>query len=120
MENLLFGVVVQVSDLDRCRTFYRDVLGLGAPVMDSTFRVEFRLDAQTSLFLEKSEVLDPPCGGHVSWVYRPRDPDGVIRALTDAGCRMTAGDLAGFEVCRFRDPEGNPFFIFSEAKGKKI
>ena len=54
MENSLFGVVIQVSNLELCRAFYRDVLGLGAPVMDSSFWVEFRLDSQSSLFLEKS------------------------------------------------------------------
>ena len=63
MENSLFGVVIQVSNLDLCRAFYRDVLGLGAPVMDSSFWVEFRLDSQSSLFLEKSEVLDTSRNG---------------------------------------------------------
>ncbi len=100
MENSLFGVVIQVSNLDLCRAFYRDVLGLGAPVMDSSFWVEFRLDSQSSLFLEKSEVLDT-------------SRNSLMDILASYGYvpKKIPTDQVGFTVYRLHDPEGNPFFI---------
>ena len=44
MKNSLFGVIIKVNDLDLCRKFYRDVLNLGDPVLDSSFWVEFQTD----------------------------------------------------------------------------
>ena len=114
MENSLFGVVIQVSNLELCRAFYRDVLGLGAPVMDSSFWVEFRLDSQSSLFLEKSEVLDTSRnGGRISWIYKTDDPDSLMDILASYGYvpKKIPTDQAGFTVYRLHDPEGNPFFI---------
>ncbi|HCG27567.1 MAG TPA: hypothetical protein DE060_15935 [Lentisphaeria bacterium] len=114
MENSLFGVVIQVSNLDLCRAFYRDVLGLGAPVMDSSFWVEFRLDSQSSLFLEKSEVLDTSRnGGRISWIYKTDDPDSLMDILASYGYvpKKIPTDQVGFTVYRLHDPEGNPFFI---------
>ena len=114
MENSLFVVVIQVSYLDRCRAFYRDVLGLGAPVMDSSFWVEFRLDSQSSLFLEKSEVLDTSRnGGRISWIYKTDDPDSLMDILASYGYvpKKIPTDQVGFTVYRLHDPEGNPFFI---------
>ena len=114
MENSLFGVVIQVSNLDLCRAFYRDVLGLGAPVMDSSFWVEFRLDSQSSLFLEKSEVLDTSRnGGSISWIYKTDDPDSLMDILASYGYvpKKIPTDQVGFTVYRLHDPEGNPFFI---------
>ena len=117
MENSLFGIVIQVSNLELCKAFYRDVLGLGAPVMDSTFWVEFKLDAHASLFLEKSDVLDTAPGkhGHLSWFYRTDDPEGLKETLASYGyiTQKVSTDQAGFPVYRLHDPEGNPFFIAS-------
>ena len=114
MENSLFGIVIQVSNLELCKAFYRDVLGLGAPVMDSTFWVEFKLDDHASLFLEKSEVLDTSGKrGHISWIYRADNLDDLKEMLVSYGyiTQKVATDLVGFSVYRLHDPEGNPFFI---------
>ena len=114
MEKSFFGIVIQVSNLELCRAFYRDVLGLGAPVMDSTFWVEFRLDAGVSLFLEKSEVLDAAeKRGRISWFLRSDNPEELMNVLSSYGYagRKLPADQVGFPVYRFHDPEGNPFFI---------
>ena len=43
MDTKIFGVVVRVRNLELCRAFYRDVLDLWTPLLDSNFWVEFRL-----------------------------------------------------------------------------
>ncbi len=114
MEKSLFGIVIQVTNLDLCRAFYRDVLGLGSPVMDSTFWVEFRLETGGSLFLEKSEVLSATeKGGRISWILRTDNPEELKSVLASYGYagRKLSADQVGFPVYRFHDPEGNPFFI---------
>ena len=86
MEKSLFGIVIQVTNLDLCRAFYRDVLGLGSPVMDSTFWVEFRLETGGSLFLEKSEVLSATeKGGRISWILRIDNPEELKSVLASYG-----------------------------------
>ena len=49
-----FGLILKVNDLDACRIFYRDLLQLGEPVLDSTFAVVFHLTEELALTLEKS------------------------------------------------------------------
>ena len=53
MKKKHFGIVIKVKNLTTCKVFYRDVLGLGDPVLDSNFRVEFQIDDSFCLILEK-------------------------------------------------------------------
>ena len=53
MKNSLFGVIIKVNDINLCRRFYRDILNLGDPVVDSSFCVEFQVSKDFSLTLEK-------------------------------------------------------------------
>jgi hypothetical protein len=104
-----------VENLDLCRAFYRDILGLGAPVMDSSFLVEFKLDAHSSLFLEKSEVLNAATASssRISWIYKTEDPDSLLDILASYGYipNRIPTDRVGFSVYHLRDPEGNSFYI---------
>ncbi len=117
MDNALFGVVIKVRNLEQCRAFYRDVLDLGAPVMDSNFWVEFKICDQTSLYLEKAEWEDeiPQSQGRISWVYKVDDIDDFISRMKAYGfdAVVTNEDKVGFALYRFKDPEGNPFFVSS-------
>ena len=38
-----YGCLVRVSDINRVRSFYRDTLELGDPIIDSNFWLEFHL-----------------------------------------------------------------------------
>ena len=60
MNAAYFSLILKVNDLDGCRIFYRDLLGLGEPVFDSTSAVVFLLGEKLTLMLEKSaaEYLD--------------------------------------------------------------
>lgn len=45
------GFIIKVKNLDKCKTFYRDVMKLGDPVLDSNFRTEFQLGNAARLIL---------------------------------------------------------------------
>jgi len=106
--------LIRVSNLDTCRTFYRDVVGLGAPVMDSGFWVEFR-SAGTVICLEKSEWGEPipPASGRVALLLTVDSIDAFSKRMTDAGYSEAANssDRFGFLVKCCRDPEGNLFYV---------
>ena len=77
--------LVRVSDLDRCRTFYRDVIGLGAPVMDRGCWVEFR-SGGTTILLEKCEWGEqvPPASGRIAFMLTVSSIEAFFKRLTDA------------------------------------
>jgi len=120
MEKKLFGVVIKVENLEMTRSFYRDILKLGDPVMDSNFWVEFRLPGDFSLFLEKKEEGDkvPESIGRTSWIYKVKSVDDVISRLKEYGYETFSApeeeQRAGFKTYVFCDPEGNPFHLCSE------
>jgi len=112
------GVIVKVENLDICRSFYRDVLGLGNPVMDSNFWVEFRVDEKLSLFLEKIEDGEKLSikKGRISWMYHVENLEQMILKLNKEGCEPfqdNEQEKIGFKVAKFCDPEGNFFYIYS-------
>ena len=49
-------IVVRVNDLDACRIFYREVLQLGDPVLDSGFIASFGISGSVMLTLEKTDA----------------------------------------------------------------
>jgi len=113
------GVIIRVSNLDICRAFYRDVLGLGAPVMDSNFWVEFRVSSVMSLFLEKTErdeKIAPP-NERVAWLLQVPNLTEFAQKMEKYGYQKetASADRVGFPVRVYKDPEGNEFFV-SEMK----
>ena len=114
----LFGIVIKVENLDVCRPFYRDLLELGTPLTDSNFWVEFRLDADASLVLEKVMPGEKtPVGrGKLSWFYRVADINKMVAKLKEAGHEPLADEQErlGYMIHMFGDPEGNPFYLYSE------
>ena len=117
MKKTAFGIVLKVKNLPACRAFYRDILELGEPVLDSSFRVEFRFGGTFSLILEKDpwETVLPPPGERVAWLYTEGDAETVRRRMADYGYPVPAAaspsDKGGMALCRFCDPEGNPFYV---------
>lgn len=116
-----YGAVVRVFELDRMRAFYRDVLQLGSPVVDSNFWVEFRLPGDGLLALEQSNSAKPPESVpgretvRVSWLLPVKDFDATVAALADRGVKQIRPpiDVPGRKAATFADPEGNPFTIYS-------
>jgi len=118
MEQQLQGIVIKVSNLEISRAFYRDVLKLGSPVMDSNFWVEFKLPCGSSLYLEKldEKAAAATAKSRISWVYKTGDAASVVERLNEYGYDSTTTRevRVGFKFIKFYDPEGNSFYISDE------
>ena len=119
MKSSDFGIVVKVRDLDACRIFYRDVLGLGEPELDSGFMTVFRLLPSLTLTLE---AVDAAFLEHASsatmWSFRVDDPERLSAKLADSGYAplevLDRGE--GASCLRGEDPEGNIFYVFENSE----
>ncbi len=106
-------IVILVENIDICRYFYRETLGLGEPLQDSSFQVMFKLNEKTALVLEKCGM---PYLEHASGACRfslvPEDGGKIIEHLKNNGVTVEDGfDISGRRVYRAADPEGNIFQI---------
>lgn len=114
-QNSLYGVIIKVENLNACRSFYRDVLDLGAPVMDSNFWVEFKINGSSSLILEEVATGEKvPVGrGRISWVCSVNDLEEVVARLEKNGFKplKEEEERLGIRILKYCDPEGNPFTI---------
>lgn len=118
MNNNLFGVIIKVENLELCRSFYRDILELGNPVVDSNFWIEFRIGENSTVALEKKEEDEkiPVTKGRISWLLFSEDADRMLQKLKKYGIEpeYETEDKLGFRVFRLADPEGNPFYLHSK------
>jgi len=115
----VYGFVIKVRDLDKCRAFYRDILMLGNPAMDSNFRTEFELGggARLILALARKEEELPAVSRGAFWLM-PDDPQKILENL-EANGRIPADDgltLFDPDVKCFRDPEDNLFYVVVPSK----
>lgn len=108
--------VLSVADIATEREFYRDVVGLGEPVMNSNVWVEFKLDGGSSFCLEQAAPNKPPLPPHgrteflflvdsldeFEKRYRSSAPD----AHEGLPCTQT-----GIHAVQYQDPEGNLFRV---------
>lgn len=110
-------IVLLVENIDVCRYFYRETLGLGEPVTDSAFQVVFALNENSSLVLER-------CGAafleHASsacrFTLKPENPAEFIRHLQEADLTVNDGfDRSGRKILYITDPEGNVIQILAQA-----
>ncbi len=108
-----YGIIVSVAELDKARLFYRDTLGLGAPVVDSNHWIEFQLENGLVLVLRAQSKADKIKGCNVIWVFYTTDFDGTQNRLLKAGIeplRISAPPV-GLRSEVFADPEGNRFVL---------
>lgn len=118
MQNSLYGVIIKVENLNASRSFYRDVLDLGAPVMDSNFWVEFKINGSSSLILEEVATGEKvPAGrGRISWACSVNDLEDVVARLEKNGFKpiVEEEERLGMKILKYCDPEGNPFILCQE------
>ena len=109
--------VLNVSDLGAERAFYRDVVGLGDPVLNSNVWVEFDLGSGCSFCLEKTLPGKSPAqqNGRTSFLF-------VVDSVADFDKRYREHGFEGESVgipCehlgmharQYPDPEGNLFRV---------
>lgn len=113
-ENIRIGVLLKVRDLDASRWFYREILKLGEPVIDSTFAVEF--ESAPRLRLEKSAAsyLDPATSPLVLTVDAD-NPAQLLERLERADIPFEEFNRPGGRFLRCLDPDGNSILIAAPA-----
>ncbi|WP_411033253.1 VOC family protein [Shinella sp. BYT-45] len=112
-------VSVSVDDLDTARIFYRDTLGLGAPVYDlpEAGWIEFSAGAQGgNIALTRAEAGRRPDFG-TTIVLNVEDCRAAVEELRGRGVRCDdAQDFPGFVTfASFYDPFGNRLQMCSPA-----
>jgi predicted enzyme related to lactoylglutathione lyase len=111
-----YGTLVRVMDLPRLKAFYRDVLDLGQPVVDSNFWVEFALPGDGLLVLERCENIIPNTDGrNICWLL-PVEDFGASKSRLDKHDLTPIHPpvkIPGVLAATYTDPEGNPFTLFS-------
>ena len=108
------GVLIRVADLDQQRIFYRELLMLGNPLVDSAFWVEFSAPDGTRIILEKSEAayLEHEVSATTLVLSTPH----LAKIRTELELHnypITADEKAhpGEVFYRGQDPEGNVFYL---------
>ena len=117
MKNSLFGAIIKVNNIDLCRNFYRNVLDLGDPVIDSSFGVEFQINNDFFLMLEKTDArfLEHESSA-TSWCCRVDNIKEVHYRSRFHGYKLNMEKRLheGEVLYRCQDPEKNTFYIFSD------
>ena len=118
--NSVQAIVIKVSNLEISRAFYRDILQLSDPVMDSNFWIEFKLKNGTSIFLEKLDEMSASATAksRISWIYDVESSSELIKRLSEYGYESTTTREVkiGFELVKFYDPEGNSFYVSNKTQ----
>ena len=115
-----YGVVVPVRDLAGMRSFYRDVVQLGAPIMDSNFWVEFKLPGGGILALERRESAKVPEQGQgIAWLMVVPKLATLVEHLEKNEVKplRPEQEIPGVNCRSFVDPEGNPFTLYESGSG---
>ncbi len=115
MKKNINGVVIKVQNIDLLRNFYKNVLELGHPIIDSNIWTEFHISDGLSIILDASKYASD-VEGNITWFYTVKSVDGALARLKQYGYSpqvMEAEEL-GIKVYFFQDPEGNPFALREE------
>jgi len=111
------GVLIRVKDINKQRAFYRELLKLGDPVVDSTFWVEFAAPDGSRIILEKSEAgyLEHITSATTLVLCTPH-LKAIRQDLEDHNYPITDEEKVhpGEAFYRGQDPEGNIFYLCTE------
>lgn len=112
---LNYGCLIRVSDINRVRAFYRDILELGDPLIDSNFWLEFNLPGNGILAIEQSSGVTPGENRQdVSCLIGVDELDKRLKELE--GHAVTAirpsREVPGRQTATICDPEGNLITLY--------
>ncbi len=120
MENSLFVVIIKVINLDICRSFYRDILNLGEPALNSNFWVEFKLPCNFTLVLEKVDRRGISETENMVWGCQVENIDLIKSRLDEYSYHIPPEKAhrigVDFYICH--DPEGNAFYLLPKPHGE--
>jgi predicted enzyme related to lactoylglutathione lyase len=114
----LVQVALTVRDIDRARTFYRDVLGL--PLMFEVRGMMFFQLKETRLMVGLEHGSNQPIGGSLLYFDAP-DIESVGRALEEKGFVFVSeakvvqrGETHDLKLREFLDPDGNALALMGQ------
>ena len=106
-------IVVRVNDLDSCRIFYREVLQLGDPVLDSGFIASFNISGSAMLTLEKTDATFlEHAGAATTWRFSVSNLEALRERMLYGGYELKMDPSGDF--WRGTDPEGNVFLVYQD------
>ena len=111
------SLVLTVADIAAERAFYRDVVGLGEPVMNSNVWVEFKLDGGASFCLEQTDSSKAPLPPHsrIEFLFFVDSLDEFEKRYRAQGfpgaSEGTPSAQTGIRAVQYADPEGNLFRV---------
>lgn len=109
--------VLSVEDIAEERAFYRDVVGLGEPVMNSNVWVEFKLGDSFSFCLEQAAPNKAPVPPHgrIEFLFFVDSLDSFEARYHAFGFQNAAEGIPcgqmGIRAVQYPDPEGNLFRV---------
>lgn len=118
-----YGILLHVIKIAKIKVFYRDIVGLGAPIIETNFWVQFRLPRNGMLILEKCDNVIPNVDRHeISWLLPVQDFEEFLDLLQHREVPRThpSTQIPGVRCETFADPEGNPFTIYEHPQGAKV
>jgi len=105
-------VVYPVSDLEKAKAFYRDVLELGEPTMLHDRWAEFDVGGTTLAVVTGGEAIGVTAGSAFSVAFETDDLDGTIKRLKEKGVALEEPfDSPTCRACFAKDPDGNRFAL---------
>ncbi len=116
MKKSRFAIIIRVRNIDLCRYFYQAIVGLGEPIINSSFRVEFKVGEDCSLILEQDNA-EPSQTQNILWKILIPDLVQFKERLIDYGCEspLEIKEFNGETLMGFKDPEGNHFYLETES-----
>lgn len=115
-----FGVLIPVQELGKMKVFYRDILKLGDPVVDSNFWIEFTLPGNGLLILEQtSNTPKSKVKQGQSWLMAVDAFDDTVKRLDEQEVWRVRPPLEvpGYQCATYADPEGNLFTLYAGRQG---
>jgi predicted enzyme related to lactoylglutathione lyase len=104
--------IYPVSDIERAKAFYRDVVGLNEPSTLHEAWVEFDVGGGTFALATGGEKLGIPPGSAFAVAFETDDVNAAFERLRASGANVDPVFESPFcHACFARDPDGNRFTL---------
>lgn len=105
MKNNASSVIIKVKDIDICRSFYRNIMNMGDPVVNSNFRVEFVMGNNANLILFLNHETDLKESTAVPCLELNETTAQTCARLDTLDYHYECVSQADKHIYRMRDPE---------------
>jgi catechol 2,3-dioxygenase-like lactoylglutathione lyase family enzyme len=119
MPNRFYGAVVRTARIDAMRQFLSDTVGLGEPVVDSSFWLEYQFPSGAMVLAveldETAEASGNGSRGNTAWCITVDDLDQFETKMDrhGFGAQGETDTPGGRRALVFHDPDGNRFMAIA-------